>query len=43
MTWDKPECPKCEAPMERLPVGGNQGVLVWECPDCGEQVEKDVS
>lgn len=35
-------CPQCEADMELLTTADDGEVVVYECPDCGCQVEQRV-
>lgn len=35
-------CPQCEADMELLTTADDGEVVVYECPDCGCQVENRV-
>lgn len=35
-------CPHCEADMELLTADDDGEVVVYECPDCGSQVEAPV-
>jgi transcription elongation factor Elf1 len=35
-------CPQCEADMELLTTDDDGEIVVYECPDCGSQVEAPV-
>ncbi len=35
-------CPQCEADMELLTTADDGDIVVYECPDCGCQVENEV-
>ncbi len=35
-------CPQCEADMELLTADDDGEIVVYECPDCGFQVENRV-
>ena len=36
-------CPQCEADMELLTTDDDGEIVVYECPDCGFQVENQVA
>lgn len=35
-------CPQCEAEMELLTADDDGEIVVYECPDCGNQIEAPV-
>ena len=35
-------CPQCEAEMELLTADDDGEIVVYECPDCGSQIEAAV-
>ncbi len=35
-------CPQCEAEMELLTADDDGEIVVYECPDCGSQIETRV-
>ncbi len=35
-------CPQCEAEMELLTADDDGEIVVYECPDCGSQIEAPV-